>query len=48
MIRTDATDRGLALIVSCAPRSSMKFRTGSRSSRSEIQNSLAMLEVCWD
>jgi hypothetical protein len=29
-------------------RSSMKFRTGSRSSRCEIQNTLAMLEVCWD
>ena len=25
-----------------------EFRTGSRSSRCQIQNSLAMLEVCWD
>ena len=28
--------------------SSMKFRAGSRSSRCEVQNSVAMLEVCWD
>ena len=36
------------LVYHLKARSSMRFSTGSRSSRCEIQNSAAMLEVCRD